>query len=273
MSEELEVYGNESIAVTRPPEMVLAEAQKAAKALTTVLKGKKKPVIMNGEQYLEFEDWQTVGKFYGITVKVLNTNFIQYGDVRGFEARAVVLTRDGQEISAAEAMCLNDEDKWSVRTKYEWRDNKRVKVGEEPVPLFQLRSMAQTRACAKALRNVLAWVVVLAGYKATPAEEMTGHEFSEKEKKTSTVQPSPSQADGNGEGKPPDELANPNQFKAINTILTKMEINGDLERHETVAVIVGLKEVPASLSTLTKSQASKAIEGLQAQYERWKEKK
>ena len=32
--------------------------------------------------------------------------------------------------------------------------------------------MAQTRACAKALRNVLAWVVVLAGYAPTPAEEM-----------------------------------------------------------------------------------------------------
>jgi len=32
--------------------------------------------------------------------------------------------------------------------------------------------MAQTRACAKALRNVLAWVVVLAGYRPTPAEEM-----------------------------------------------------------------------------------------------------
>src|SRR5262249_27437128 len=43
-------------------------------------------------------------------------------------------------------------------------------------PLFQLRSMAQTRACAKAMRNVLAWVVVLAGYAPTPAEEMTGEE-------------------------------------------------------------------------------------------------
>jgi hypothetical protein len=36
--------------------------------------------------------------------------------------------------------------------------------------------MAQTRACAKALRNVLAWVVVLAGYAPTPAEEMESGE-------------------------------------------------------------------------------------------------
>ena len=34
--------------------------------------------------------------------------------------------------------------------------------------------MAQTRAQAKALRNVLAWVVVMAGYAPTPAEEMDG---------------------------------------------------------------------------------------------------
>ena len=50
----------------------------------------------------------------------------------------------------------------------------KIKVADQPVPSFQLRSMAQTRACAKAFRNVLAWVVVLAGYKPTPAEEMQG---------------------------------------------------------------------------------------------------
>src|SRR3990167_3037439 len=38
--------------------------------------------------------------------------------------------------------------------------------------------MAQTRACAKTLRNILGWVVVLAGYRPTPAEEMTGNEQS-----------------------------------------------------------------------------------------------
>jgi hypothetical protein len=40
------------------------------------------------------------------------------------------------------------------------------------VPLYQLASMAQTRANAKVMRNVLSWVAVLAGYKPTPAEEM-----------------------------------------------------------------------------------------------------
>ena len=50
----------------------------------------------------------------------------------------------------------------------------KVQVGETATPLFQLRSMAQTRACAKALSNLFKWVVVLAGYRPTPAEEMIG---------------------------------------------------------------------------------------------------
>jgi len=152
---EMTVYDvNQDIVISRPPEAVLSEAQRAAKSLADVVSNKKKPVIMNGEQYLEFEDWQTVGRFYGVTAKVVSTEFMDLGGVQGFLARAVAIRADGMEISAAEAMCMNDEPNWKSK------------------PLFQLRSMAQTRACAKSLRNVLAWVVVLAGYRATPAEEM-----------------------------------------------------------------------------------------------------
>ena len=160
--------------VSRPPAEVLDEARTAAKALMTVIAQKKKPVIINGEQYLEFEDWQTVARFYGITVKVVKTELLDLGGVKGYEATAeAIRNTDGMVISSADAMCLNDEEKWSTRAKYDYVNGVKVKVSDIPVPLFQLRSMAQTRACAKALRNILAWVVVLAGFKPTPAEEMT----------------------------------------------------------------------------------------------------
>ena len=159
----------------RPPDVVLAEAVKAAKALKDVVSKKSKPVLFNGEQYLEFEDWQTLARFYGITAKVVSTTFVQYGAVQGFECRAEAISaQTGAVLSAADSMCLNDEDNWSSRPKYEWVKGVKTKVGEVPVPMFQLRSMAQTRACAKCLRNILAWVAVLAGYKPTPAEEMDG---------------------------------------------------------------------------------------------------
>lgn len=145
------------VMIHRPPTKVLEEAKQAATALSDVISKKAKPVKFNGEQYLEFEDWQTVARFYGITAKVRETKFVQFDKVNGFEASAeAIMVSSGQVISAADAMCLNDEANWAKK------------------PMFQLRSMAQTRACAKALRNVLSWVVVLAGYKPTPAEEMDG---------------------------------------------------------------------------------------------------
>jgi hypothetical protein len=143
------------IAIMRSPEVVLSEAQRAASALKDVLSNKRRPVVMNGEQYLEFEDWQTLGRFYGVTARVSRTAPVEFQDALGFEATADAVRADGMVISSAEAMCMNDEANWSHK------------------PAYQLRSMAQTRACAKALRNVLAWVVVLAGYRPTPAEEMS----------------------------------------------------------------------------------------------------
>lgn len=181
----------------RPPETVLAEAKQAADALTKVISLKKNPVKFNGEIYLEFEDWQTCAKFYGVTAKVERTAFVQYGNVAGFEATAVAIDRNGAEISRAESLCLNDEANWGMVPQYEWKDvldehgqkiwvegkdgkkrpkAERVQVGEAAKPLFQLKSMAQTRACSKVLRQVFAWIVVLAGYRPTPAEEMTGQE-------------------------------------------------------------------------------------------------
>lgn len=181
------------ISLARDPQKIMDEAMRAAKVLKDVISRKPNPVKFNGEQYLEFEDWQTVGKFYGLTARIVDDHFIDLGGVIGFEATADVIDgRNGAVISSARAMCLNDEDNWSTRTKYEWKDvldaegnkiidsgktlREKVEAGTVPVPLFQLKSMAQTRACAKALRNVLAWVVVLAGYRPSVAEEMIGDE-------------------------------------------------------------------------------------------------
>ena len=161
-----------------PPDIVLENARTAARALADVISKKKKPVIMNGEQYLEFDDWQTVGQFYGYTVKTGEAILVEIDGVKGAKAQADLIdVKTGMYLGGAEAYCMRDEDHWNTRPKYEWQgegnNRKRVKVGDEVVPWFQLASMAQTRAGSKALRNRLAWVVVLAGYRATPADEMT----------------------------------------------------------------------------------------------------
>jgi len=151
----LEVKEEATPPLPRAPEVVLQEAQRAALALQRVVAGKKKPVIFKGEQYLEFEDWQTVGKFYGLCARTFEATPVEIFGVKGAKARAeVVDLGTGQVVGGAEAYCMRDEENWAAK------------------PWFQLASMAQTRAGAKALRNVLAWVVVLAGYRPTPAEEL-----------------------------------------------------------------------------------------------------
>ena len=148
-----------ALAIQRAPNVVLEEATRAAKALQAIIEAKPRKIVLNGKTYLQFEDWQTLGRFYGVTAVARSTKYVEFGEgknvIRGFEASAdALLVGPDQVISAAEALCLDDETNWSHK------------------PLYQLKSMAQTRACAKALRNVLAWVVVLAGYAPTPAEEM-----------------------------------------------------------------------------------------------------
>ena len=193
--------GSSALAQWREPEEVLAHARKCAIALKGVLdlKPADKKVVFNNEEYLERDDWGTVANFYNCTAKSIETRPMHLGDVIGFEAVAVVIDKTtGVEIGRAESMCLSDEENWGKVPKYEWQDKTdengkkiwnpnlrkgkggyeatKVKIGEFQKPLFQLRSMAQTRAEAKALKSVFGWVVVLAGYRPTPAEELTGHE-------------------------------------------------------------------------------------------------
>ena len=143
-------------AVARNPQDVIDEATNASKLLMQKISSKLKPVIVNGEQYLEFGDWQTVGAFWACSCFVEWTKLIEVGSVMGYEARCNILTRSGVTIASSEAMCLNDEPRWKNK------------------PLYQLRSMAQTRAGSKALRMAFGWVAEMAGYRSTPAEEMNG---------------------------------------------------------------------------------------------------
>lgn len=137
------------------PETQLEFAKKASQALMKVVESKPKKVIINGKQYLEYGSWQTLARFFGATAGVEWAKPIERGGkLVGYEARAIVYQK-GEVISSAEASCLFQERNWTGRDE------------------FAVKSMAQTRAAAKALRNAFGWVAELAGYQSTPAEEMT----------------------------------------------------------------------------------------------------
>lgn len=155
-NKQIEKVKGQGVSLIASPAKLLQDGKRAAEALIKVVKQNGWAVKIQGHDYLQFEAWQTVAKFYGATVKTVETAHVEYGGVEGFESKSVVIDRDGKEIGGAEGLCMTDEGNWKNK------------------PLYAIKSMAQTRSGAKALRQVFAWVVVLAGYKATPVEEMDG---------------------------------------------------------------------------------------------------
>jgi len=165
-SKDLTVIEGSFVELKRDPTEVLDDAKRAAKALTTVIDQKKRKVMIKGQVYLEYEDWQTVAQFYGYSGRTRSAVPVDFNGVKGAKAEADLIDfRTGITVGGAESYCMRDEENW----------------GEKP--WFQLASMAQTRAGSKAIRNRMAWVVVLAGYAGTPAEEMIQEKIADKKER------------------------------------------------------------------------------------------
>lgn len=135
---------------TDDPVQVLQRATETANALKDVLRRQNMLQRIQGRDHVKVEGWTTLGAMLGVTPVCVWTRPVE----KGWEARVEARTLDGRVIGAAEAECLRAESTWKNRDDY------------------AIRSMAQTRATSKALGSVLRFVVTLAGYSGTPAEEM-----------------------------------------------------------------------------------------------------
>ena len=134
------------------------DASAKAKILTKVIQSQSDKYVVHaaGQEFLRYEAWSTLARGYGWTAGVETITDVLDTDghtVIGVEAYAVLRDNMGTQIGGAPARCMLDEPNWSNK------------------PLAQVASMAGTRAAGKALRIGLSWVVVLAGYNPTPAEE------------------------------------------------------------------------------------------------------
>lgn len=138
------------------PEDLLLDARDAAQALERVIElNDKPPMVFNGKRYLEFHHWQTIAKFYHCAVATGSAEPVEIADSAGFHAKATVIDeKTGLVIGGAEAFCMRDEPNWAKK------------------PIYQLASMAQTRAASKALANKFRFVAVVAKYEGTPLEEL-----------------------------------------------------------------------------------------------------
>lgn len=167
-----EIVPSAEVSVARHPDTVLAEASLVAKAVDRLVKSRPDLVqVIGGRKHPRFELLQIVGSMFRVTARIRETRPLH--DPDGWEAIAEAYhVPSGTVVAVGDGMCTRDEPSWDIRPKYQWINGKREKIGEEPVTSHQRRSMAQTRACSKALRLAIGWVLGLAGYEATPAEEL-----------------------------------------------------------------------------------------------------
>jgi hypothetical protein len=111
---------------------------------------------IQGKNYVHVEGWQFAGGLLGTFPRVVAIENLSTGSETKWKAEVeIVNLKDGSVLSRGFAVCSSKESK---------------KKGFDE---YAILSMAQTRAIGKAYRNVIGWVMKLAGYEGTPAEEMT----------------------------------------------------------------------------------------------------
>jgi hypothetical protein len=179
MNELIPSEGQIEFGSFRSPEQHLKEAQAVAVAFAKEARRLELYKHIGESDHLLVEGWQLLASLYHVTASIQSTRYIEIGDAHGWEATAeAIFVPNGMKISSADAMVLDDEDRWGMVSKYEWQNGKKVKVGDVAKPLQQLRSMAQTRAQSKVLSNLLKFVARMAGFAATPGEEMGDESFT-----------------------------------------------------------------------------------------------
>jgi len=142
------------------PEMMVNTATKISRTLTDIIEGANLYVDIKGKKYVTVEGWTTLGFLVGVYSVIEETERLEREPHSGrkkpeiiYRARATARRPDGTVIGAAEMICSSYEKNWYGRDEY------------------AIQSMAETRAVSKALRMPLGWIVSLAGYAPTPAEE------------------------------------------------------------------------------------------------------
>lgn len=133
----------------------LESIQRLSSDLKKFISGNQLTTNIKGKNYVNVEGWQAAGGLLGlypIVVKTINqSNTSEYRYEAHVELRRTI---DGTVIGGGIAICTNKET-----TKRSFDE-------------YAICSMAQTRAIGKAYRNLLAWIMKMSGFEATPAEEM-----------------------------------------------------------------------------------------------------
>ncbi len=116
---------------------------------------------IQGKQYVYCDGWKFAGLSFGLTAIAKKPENQSEGEEIKYACEAdIVQMSTSKIISYGFAVCSNKESKKRSFDEY------------------AIASMAQTRAIAKAYRNLLGFLMNSAGFESTPAEEMEEPKYS-----------------------------------------------------------------------------------------------
>lgn len=107
------------------------------------------------KEHVFVEGWLTISRVNNEAPHAKVEAVENHGEHEVIKARAWITDASGAVVSEADGYCSTEEQNWKDK------------------PFYARASMAQTRAIGKAMRLRHAWVMVMAGFAPTPAEEMT----------------------------------------------------------------------------------------------------
>lgn len=143
------------------PEDILRNAGTVAASLRDLIEQQDLAVsVGRGGKHVEVGGWQAAGSMLGAlggTPLHAETVWSRRADREGlivYESRCEIRTLAGEIVGAAESLCSSQERNWSHSDEY------------------AVKGMAETRAESRAWRRAIGWVIKLAGYNPTPAEEI-----------------------------------------------------------------------------------------------------
>ena len=154
MTEALAIVDRTETALDRPhPREVIKAATEEANVLAEVIDSRKLYSVIQGRKFVRVEGWVTLATLRGCLPREVSV--VEEAEGRYIATVELIRMSDGLVLTRASAECGGDGDNiWKGR------------------PANARRSMAITRATGKACRVAFSWVMALAGFEVTPAEEM-----------------------------------------------------------------------------------------------------
>lgn len=105
-----------------------------------------------GRDYVLVEGWQFGGGLMGLSPRIVKVEKLD--NLKWLAQAEIINTKTDKVVGTGYALCSGSEKNKATFDEY------------------AILSMAQTRSIGKAYRNLIGWVIKMAGFEATPAEEM-----------------------------------------------------------------------------------------------------